>query len=168
MKTLHLLTTTVMVTLGSASMALAAPSAADFAKKATVSGTFEVESSELALDKSDNEQIRDFAQQMIDDHTKAQQKLNATAKDIDLDPALTEEKLDAKHQKIVDALEAKQDGAAFDRAYIKAQRDAHKEAVSLFSGYAKSGKDKDMKAFASETLPTLKMHKKHIDQFAAK
>ncbi|WP_292142361.1 DUF4142 domain-containing protein, partial [Mesorhizobium sp.] len=57
-------------------------------------------------------------------------------------------------------------GKAFDQKYIKMQTDAHKEAVALFSTYAKSGDDPAMKEFAKKTLPTLKMHEKHVKELA--
>jgi putative membrane protein len=48
------------------------------------------------------------------------------------------------------------------------QQKAHDEAVMLFSDYAQDGKDKSLKSFAKETLPTLKMHKQKISAIAKK
>ena len=47
-------------------------------------------------------------------------------------------------------------------------RKAHAEAVMLFSDYSRDGKDKALKRFAKETLPTLEMHKKKISAIAKK
>jgi len=48
--------------------------------------------------------------------------------------------------------------------YVKMQQDAHKEAVALFSKYAKNGANAALKSFAQHTLPTLQEHQKHITQ----
>ena len=51
-------------------------------------------------------------------------------------------------------------GADFTRAYEGMQVSAHKDAVSLFERYAKSGDNADLKAFAAKTLPHLRDHLK--------
>jgi putative membrane protein len=56
----------------------AAPLAETFVKKTTVSNLFEIQSSQLALQKSQNEQVKKFAQMMVDDHTKAGKELKST------------------------------------------------------------------------------------------
>lgn len=48
-------------------------------------------------------------------------------------------------------------GATFDRSYVSAQLNAHKEAVSLFRSYSQNGSAK-LKDFAQKTLPTLEHH----------
>ena len=49
---------------------------------------------------------------------------------------------------------------------VEMQTDAHKDAVALFSTYAKSGDDPAMKEFAKKTLSVLKMHEKHAKELA--
>ncbi len=95
---------------------------------------------------------------MVQDHTKANNRLKliASSKGIMLPTTET-----ARDQKKTDALQ-KLSGAKFDRRYIKGQRTAHKQAVKLFSGQSKDGKDDQPKSFASETLPTLQDHLKMI------
>jgi putative membrane protein len=58
-------------------------------------------------------------------------------------------------------------GEAFDQAYVQAQRDAHDEAVSLFEDYSQNGDNASLKTFATETLPTLKMHQEKIETIAS-
>jgi putative membrane protein len=91
---------------------------------------------------------------MIDDHTKANDRLKtlATQKNI---PVPTQMLPQQKTQ--LDALR-NLSGAAFDRAYMDAQMQGHEEAVALFDRASKNLTDNDLKNFASETLPTLRQH----------
>jgi putative membrane protein len=47
---------------------------------------------------------------------------------------------------------------AFDRAYINAMLKDHQEDVAEFRKESRTGKDSDIKGFASSTLPTLEHH----------
>ena len=137
---------------------------AEFATRAAIGNMFELQSSALAQDNTQNAQVLDFARQMTTDHSKAAQ---------DMMTAVTTEKvapttaLDETHQAQLDALEAA-DGDDFDAAYIDAQVKAHDEAVALFEGYASGGPDGALKDFATKTLPTLKAHQEQIHALAGK
>jgi putative membrane protein len=144
-----------------AAPAMATPSTATFLTNTAVANLFEIESSKVALAKSKNDKVKAFANQMVTDHTAAGTKFKQAVADAKL--ALPAEKLDAKHQALLDDLK-KQDGAAFDTAYIKAQNDGHVETVGMFEAYAKSGDNARMKQFASDMLPTLKMHLDHVSK----
>lgn len=144
----------------------ASKSADNFVEKASVAGKFEIDSSKLALEKSKNADVREFAQQMIDDHTKASEKLKATLPAAGVDASAAKDTLDSKHQKIMNELKSAS-GDAFDKKYIAAQVDAHDEAVTLFKTYSNKGDDKALQGFASETLPTLEKHKEHVEQLKA-
>ncbi len=105
--------------------------------------------------------MQGFAQKMISDHGAANSKLQAIAGEQNLSiPA----ELDAKHKADLDTLEASDE--AFEATYVKMQRDAHSEAVTLFESYAQEGDNAALKAFAQETVTTLKMHKEAVDKLA--
>lgn len=139
------------------------PSSARFIHTVGIANTFEIQSSQLALQKTDNADVKQFAQQMIDDHTKAGAKLAGITKHDQLPAPPTQ--LDSKHKKIMGSLQDKS-GAAFDRAYIQAQTKAHHEAVNLFAKYGRSGENSDLKQFASTTLPTLQSHLQHVERLS--
>jgi putative membrane protein len=142
--------------------ALAADSAQDFVDKAASGGMFEVDSSKIAQDKSQDQSVKDFAQKMIHDHGAANAKLKTLAGEQKLKvPA----ELDAKHKTDLDALQNAKD--AVDKPYVQMQREAHSDAVKLFESYAKDGDNAQLKAFAQETVPTLKMHKEMIEKIAS-
>jgi putative membrane protein len=128
-----------------------------------IANTFEIQSSQVALQKTDNADVKQFAQQMINDHTKAGAKLTGITRDDKLPAPPTQ--LDPKHKKIMGSLQEKS-GASFDRAYIQAQTKAHHEAVDLFAKYGRSGENHDLRQFASTTLPTLESHLRHVERLS--
>jgi putative membrane protein len=134
------------------------PADESFVTKAAIGGMFEVQSSELADDKAQSAEVKSFAKQMIKDHGKANKELSSLAKERG---ATVPSQLDAKHSAELKKLEGLQ-GAAFDTAYIQAQRAAHKDAVSLFQSYSGSSGDPQLTAWAGKTLPTLKEHQSHV------
>jgi putative membrane protein len=127
-----------------------------FTEKAAVGGMAEVEMGKLAQQKASNDQVKQFGQRMVTDHSKANDELKtiASAKGIEL-PG----KVDKKNQATMDRL-GKMTGAQFDKAYMGHMVDDHKKDISEFKKEASSGHDSELKGFASSTLPTLEDHLK--------
>jgi putative membrane protein len=126
---------------------------------------FEVESSNVALKKSSDPDVKAFAEKMVLDHTAAGKDLERAAK-ADTKGYDVPSALDADHIKLVGNL-AEASPEDFDRLYIEMQLAAHKDAVALFSDYAKSGDDPALKSFAEKTLPTLERHHQMIEAIAS-
>jgi len=141
-------------------------SAADqtFVKKAAQGGMAEVELGKLATQKASSEEVKKFGQRMVDDHTKANDQLKQIAgnKGVTLPTDL-----DSKDQALKDRL-SKLDGEKFDQAYMKNMVRDHTKDVSEFRKESTSGKDSDLKSFASQTLPTLEDHLKEAKNIAPK
>jgi putative membrane protein len=131
---------------------------ATFVQKAAQDGMTEVELGKLAQQKSQNEQIRTFADRMVKDHSKANTELMGIASRKQLDAPKS---LDSEHQSMVSELSSKS-GSAFDTAYAEHMAKAHAKAVALFTDATKSS-DADLASFAKKTLPTLEQHKKMAD-----
>lgn len=126
-----------------------------FLKQAAQNGLAEVEGSKLALTKAQNTQVKAFAQQMVDDHGKANEELKtlASAKGVDLptEPSIAQK---AKMKSLHTA-----DGADFDRRYADSLGvAAHEDTVKLFQKASIGAADPQVKAFATKTLPTLQHH----------
>jgi len=129
-------------------------SSVKFANKAGMGGMAEIQLSKLAQQKSTNKKIKDFADMMVTDHTKAADTLSAIAKAKNITlPA----SLDADHQKKYDDL-SKMSGADFDKGYVKIMVSDHQDAVNLFQDEAKNGTDPQLKAFAGKVEPIIQMH----------
>jgi putative membrane protein len=151
--------TALMCAAGNVAQA-AAPQASEFVRNASIGNMFEIESSKLAINRASAQNVKDFAQMMVADHTevgnKLKEALGQSGKDIT--PASD---LDDKHQKMLNELKVAST-PAFDNQYVQAQSKAHDEAVKLFSDYAEDGDDANLKKFASDTLPTLKKHQDEV------
>ena len=124
----------------------------------------EVEMGKMAQSKSQSAEVKTFAQQMIDDHTKGLSEVQAVAqaKGITLPT-----ELDAKHKAMAAKL-AKLEGEKFDREYMKVGGTAsHKEALALLNKNEKSAKDADVKGLATKMKPTVEQHLKAAQQMPA-
>lgn len=129
-----------------------------FVNMAAQDGMAEVGLAKLALKKSSNNDVKQFAQKMQQDHEQADEQLSSIAKSKGLK---VPQKLDAKHEAMMKSLSAKS-GAAFDSAYAEHMAKDHSKAVALFEGASKSS-DPELAAFAKKTLPTLQEHKQLAD-----
>lgn len=126
-----------------------------FMVKAAEAGNAEIAASKIALEKSSDADVKEFAQKMIDQHTSIGGELKqlAMSKSVDL-PA---EPTVMQRTKI--AVLEKLKGSTFDKRYVSMIGvSAHKDAVKLFQKEAASAKDPDVKDFAAKALPGLEQH----------
>ena len=125
-----------------------------FMMEAAKGGMAEVELSKVATTKSQNAEVKKFAQKMIEDHTNANAELKQLAgkKTVTLPT-----EMDAAHKATKDKLSGLS-GAEFDKEYVSAMVTDHEKTVALFQSQANGGTDADAKAFAAKTLPKLQMH----------
>jgi putative membrane protein len=123
-------------------------------KMAAHSDQFEIRSSQLALQKSSNPQVQEYAQQMIQEHTQSTQRLTQLADQRGVRLPTTPNPF---QQAVIDQL-TPLTGAQFDRAYMAAQTNGHMIAVAVFQTQADQGKDQAVRSFASELLPTIAGH----------
>lgn len=133
----------------------------DFVRQASVGNQFEIVSGQLAIKRATMPEVRDFAQMIVNDHTKLGDTLKSTLASSDLG-IVPVQSFDIKHQKTLGALKSVQ-AENFDHLYIQTQTDAHDEAVSLFTDYAKNGDNAALMKFSSEMLPILEQHQERIN-----
>lgn len=130
----------------------------DFVMKAAHGGMMEVEMARVALEKASSADVKQYAQRMIDDHTKANDELMrlASSKGITM-PS------DADHMKMMDKSKSdmsNMSGADFDKKYMAMQEKEHMKMLKLLEDEASKGGDADLKTFASNTIPTVREHLK--------
>jgi putative membrane protein len=134
-----------------------------FAMAAAASGMAEIGISQMALQKTEDEQVRSFAERMIADHTQANQKLAqlAQAKGLQMPngPGL-------KDTATALAL-AGSAPEQFPQEYFKQQEAAHMIAIGLFKAQAERGSDEELREFARSALPKLQEHLQMARQHAS-
>ena len=134
------------------------PNAVDqiFTRQAAIGGMAEVDLGKLAGARSQNEAVKRFARQMVDDHGKSNDRLIKLGRSNDaLIPKSPER--DPEVQATRAQLE-KLNGAQFDVAYVSAQIGDHQKMAHLLEHEIGSGQDARLKAYAVETLPTVMHH----------
>jgi putative membrane protein len=139
--------------------------AADYLKVAGAGDLFERQAGQLAVSKTDDPDVRAFAQQMIDDHTKTTDALKAAAKTAGL--TVSPPQLTPAQQQQLDQLK-QLDGDGFDRAYLDQQVAAHRAALALHRTYAGQGDTPALKDAASKTVPIIEGHLEHVQKLAAR
>jgi len=149
-------TTAAAAPAAGAMSANAAVAASDrkFMEEAARGGMAEVKLGQLAAEKAGSNQVKQFGQRMVDDHSKANDQLKQIASSKGV--ALPTE-LDKSTQREYDKL-SKLSGADFDREYMKHMVSDHKKDVGDFKKEAGKAKDADLKQFAASTVPTLEEH----------
>jgi putative membrane protein len=125
-----------------------------FAVKAADIGMTEVKLGDLAQQNASSPRVKAFGQMMVQDHSKAGEELKglAGAKSVTLPDSVGED-----HSKHIQDL-SKKKGKDFDKAYIDMMVNGHQDAIDMFDKASKDLKDADLKAFATNTLPTLRAH----------
>lgn len=144
-----------------ATMTMAPQNASEFAAMAAASDLFEIESSRLAASQAKSAEVKSFAAMLVADHTKSTTELKSIAskENITLSPPSLAPDMQSK----VDALKSAK-GEAFDTLYLTQQVPAHETALKLHQGYAASGDNASLKAFASKTSTVVS---KHLDEARA-
>ena len=126
----------------------------DFFDSATQGGLLEIKLGQMVTAKGASDDVKRFAQRMVDDHTKVNQRLA----DIGQKEGLSmPQELDKKHQDELDKM-SQYAGTKLDQEYMDRMVSEHKDDVKAFEKESKDGKDTSMKSFAASTLPTLNEH----------
>lgn len=114
----------------------------------------EIQTGQLALQKSTNDATRQYAQRMINEHTQAQRELAqlAAARGVQLPTTV-----DAAHQAMMARMQ-QLSGQQFDREYLNSQVQDHNRTALLFQNHIRQSRDPDLKAFSSRMLPAIQDH----------
>ncbi len=133
-----------------------ATTAGGFVTRAALSDLYEIQSSRLALERSQSPQVRAFAQRMIDEHTRMSNEMNAAIAQAGLQ-ARPPVVLDEERSVLVAALRGASP-ADFDERYIEQQTEAHENALNLFRDFSGNGDDPQLKQLATRAAPMIENH----------
>jgi putative membrane protein len=146
----------------------AKPTDAQIAHVAYTAGQIDIKAAQLALQKSKNKEVRDFAENMVRDHTAVNdqalalvKKLNVAPQDNDTSKALVKQ-ADAKQAEL-----GKLDGAAFDKAYADNEV-AYHEMVdnALETVLIPDASNAELKDLLSTGLKIFQGHEQHAEHVA--
>ena len=123
-----------------------------FLTKAANSNLAEIHLGKLATDKATSKEVKDFAINMVEEHTKTLEDLKKLAEknNVVLPTTMTD-----KDQEMINEL-SKEIGYEFDKKFMNKMVEANKDEVGMFENALKDIENADIKDYASNTLPTLK------------
>ena len=133
-----------------------------FVTKAMQGSMAEVQLGQLTLQKSNNEQVKQFAQRMIDDHTKLNEQMKPVAQQLGVAVPDQVSKNDRKTMAKLQSLS----GSAYDQAYIKDMVKDHKQDLTEFQMEASSGQDQTVKDAATQGSKVIAQHLQMAQQMA--
>lgn len=157
-----LLATTACTTPDPMATVIGAPgmTTATYLPMAASGDMFEIQSGQLALQRSCDPAVRSFAQMIIDDHTRMSSQMMQTAQAEGLTPPPPQ--LAPHHQEMLQALTAA-NGPGFEGTFKVQQAAAHQEALNLHQTYATSGEHPAFRALASQAVPAIQTHLGHVE-----
>ena len=129
--------------------------AAGYVQMAGASDAYEIQSSQLALEKGQGDEVKMFAQHMIEDHQMTTENVTAAAEAAGMTPPPPQ--LNPMQQEMMSQLEAAT-GEDFDRTYLQQQRQAHEMALALHQNFATNGDNPELQAVANEAVPIVQGH----------
>jgi putative membrane protein len=132
----------------------------EFMVMAAQGNNAEIQTSRLALQRSQDQQVRRFAQQMIDEHSQANDRLTAIARQYGVTLPTDPGPLNAAIAQELATLS----GADFDRAYMEAQENAHLRTIGLYRTVIQQGRAPDVQSYASALLPNVDGHYRMANQ----
>jgi len=130
------------------------PDEEKFLERAALGALTEVRLGELAIQRTGNQMIRDFARRMVVAYSHGVKEVKELAEQKGI-ACPTE--LDEKHQKTVERL-GELDGPDFDKAYMIEMVETHERDVKVFENQGATGRDRDIRKWVSRMLPKLREH----------
>jgi putative membrane protein len=132
-----------------------------FIKKAADGGMIEVKLGQLAAEKGGSDQVKDFGNRMVKDHSKMNDNLKEVAGKMKVQVPSA---ISAKHHAMIEKMSA-MSGAEFDNQYVKAMVKDHEMDVAEFEKAAKEVKNEDLKKFIEDSVSVMKEHLEMIKKF---
>lgn len=130
------------------------PADTGFVMKAANGGMMEVQLGNYAQQNAASQRVKDFGSMMVRDHSKANDELKSIVsnKGVTLPTTVMGEEMEDMNKLM------KKTGKDFDKAYMDMMVEDHKKDINEFEKAANNVMDADVKAWASKTLPVLRMH----------
>jgi putative membrane protein len=125
-----------------------------FLQKAARGNLAEVETGQLAAQQSSDPQVKQFGERMVQDHSQANDKLKTVAESVGVQLPTQPSHADMQEMSKLKSLS----GQKFDKTYANAMLKDHRKDVQEYEHVAQTAKNPEVRAYAEQTLPTLKEH----------
>jgi putative membrane protein len=136
----------------------------EFLRKALQGDEAEVQLGQLAEQKSQSDDVKQFGQKMVQDHTELSDQVKPIAQQLDVRQP---KGLSKKDKQLVASLEGLS-GPQFDQEYIKAMVKDHEQDLKEFKSEATMSQDPNVKKVAEEGSNLISQHLQLIEQIAQK
>jgi putative membrane protein len=133
-------------------------------KRTETVGSLSLATSRIALKKAEDEDVKEFAQfevaeqETIADILKSMQTGNVSGTVKPPSESEVEANLDDKGKEMIVKMQQAKAGVAFDREYVNAQVDGHKQLLQIQEDYLKAGKNPEAVAVAKLASGMIKEH----------
>ncbi|HTV17700.1 MAG TPA: DUF4142 domain-containing protein [Polyangiaceae bacterium] len=117
--------------------------------------TAEIEQARVAQSKSQNDEVRRFAQMMIEHHTRA--KSDQQALGLSTAESPLSRQLEQKAMTTLETLKSTS-GADFDRAYIDAQVEGHQEVLDTIRQLQPNAQSSGLRSYLDDLTPKVEQH----------
>jgi len=133
-----------------------------FLQKAAEGGMAEVQLGQLASEKGSSQDVKDFGQKMVTDHTALNKDMAPIAQSMGV---MVPKKLNKQHQAEYDKLNGLS-GDDFDKEYITAMVKDHHKDLREFRNEATSASDPALKAAVEKGVKVISEHTTMINKLA--
>src|SRR5258705_4131123 len=133
-----------------------------FVRKALEGGAAEIQLGQLAQQKSQSEDVKQFAQKMVEEHTQLAEQMKPIAQQL----GVKEPKGPSKKDKQLIAKLEGLSGPQFDEAYIQAMVKDHKEDLKEFKDEGQAAQNQNVKQAAQQGAGVISQHLQLIQQIA--
>lgn len=136
----------------------------EFLVEAAAINMKEIELGKLVENNTENQGLKSYAQMLVEEHTKANEKLKAMAKEmnISLPMDLTEDGKDA-YEKLKE-----ESGEEFNKEYVNMMIKGHEEAIDEMEEAVEEANSEKVRAWATDMLPKLREHLAKAKDFKEK
>jgi putative membrane protein len=147
----------------------AAPSDPQIVGIVVTANQIDIDTAKLALQKTKNQQVHDFAQQMIDDHSALQNSVKDLGSKLHVTPADSDTSKSLKQQAAQETSKLKGlSGSAFDKEYIDHEVGYHKAVINAASNVLiPNAKNAELKSALEGAAPLFQGHLEHAEQVQA-
>ena len=116
----------------------------------------ELANAKLGVEKAQTQDVKEYAQKMVDDHTKTGEEITAISSQVgmELDKKEKEKEMNISADKQLKSASAKD----FDKKFMEAMIKDHKKMVTLFEKQASEGENPRVRDFARKTVTALRDH----------